>query len=126
MTDKIFENQLKQFGDEAIVIERGRSTPAAINNEERTAAMIAVVKGLMDTVQGRQWVWEKLAFCQALGFVCDPEKPLTVSYFRGMQDVGLYLYQEINAVSPDMILTMNQEAAQRNMVSARKVPESED
>lgn len=125
MTDKTFEKQMEQFGTEFVVNERA-PTQARARREEYSEAMTSVVKELMNTVQGRHWLWEKLAYCQTFGFVCDPEKTHLNARFQGMQDVGMLIYQEINAVAPDLILTMNQEAAQRNMVSARKQAQSED
>lgn len=124
MTDKIYEKQLEQFGTNATVIERQR-TPMQARSTEYVEAVTQVVKDLMNTVQGRHWMWEKLMFCGTLGFTCDPERAHTASYFRGMQDVGLALYHEINAIAPDMILTMNQEAAQRNMAVAKRLQPDE-
>lgn len=125
MTDKTFEKQLEKFGTDYVGHER-QPTKTRAKSDEYSEAMATVVKELMNTVQGRHWFWEKLAYCQTFGFVCDPEKTHLNARFQGMQDVGMLIYQEINAIAPDLILTMNQEAAQRNMVSTRRQAQDED
>lgn len=120
--DKVFAKQLEQFGTEAYVLQQ--STPV---REESREGQINVVRELMDTVQGRQWLWEKLDLCRIFGSTFIPDKPNVGDYLQGIRDVGLSIYQEINAAAADKIFLMNQEAAQRILVAKKKlIPKTEE
>lgn len=118
--DKVFAKQLEQFGTEAYVLQQ--SVP---QREESREAQIGVVRGLMETVQGRQWLWEKLDLCRVFGSTFIPDKPNVGDYLQGVRDIGLNLYQEINAAAPDKIFMMNQEAAERILVAKKKLKPEE-
>lgn len=118
--DKVFSKQLEQFGTEAYVLQQ-----AAPVREESREAQIGVVRGLMETVQGRQWLWEKLDLCKVFGSTFIPDKPNVGDYLQGIRDYGLNLYQEINAAAPDKIFLMNQEAAERILIAKKKLKPEE-
>lgn len=121
MSDKIYKKQLEKFGIESTVLVEGdlkqkRQIEFAQDN-------INIVRAIMDSIEGRQWLYSKLDMCRVFTAPFDGEKPLTNSFFSGMQAVGQNLLDDIIKSSPNNFFTMIQEADARRQALETKNPD---
>jgi hypothetical protein len=68
----------------------------------------ADVRAVMDTVQGRRFVWDLLEKTGMFNsrFI---EKSLLMYWFAGRRDMGLEIFNELTTVCPDMFWKMQAE-----------------
>ena len=111
MTDKIYKKQLEKFGTDATVFVEGDL--AQRRKLDFTEANLGIVKSLMDTVEGRQWLHSKLDLYGVFTAPFAGEKPVTNAYFAGVQAAGQDLLDDIMKSAPNHFFTMVQEAAAR-------------
>ena len=64
---------------------------------------------LLDLPQGRRTIWRLLEHCRAFNSVMGANDSLT-NYNAGQQDVGHFLFAEINQAKPDALVQMMLEA----------------
>lgn len=82
----------------------------AIRDAKRTAAKdrdteTTVIRTLMSTVDGRRWMWLRLAEAQV--FVeTDSLDPMTLAYAKGIRREGLRLLQIVNRFAADAYVRM--------------------
>ena len=115
--DKVFQKQLEEFGTE---FTRAAKPPAPMSKKAREAQRRAfvtkeVVSKLMDTIQGREWIFGYLDECQVFSTTFVAGKPDLSDYLSGVQAVGHKLLADIMAVCPEKFYQMNLEASQRRL-----------
>lgn len=111
MTDKVFQKQMKKFGNEETLLV---ASDSKIKRKiDFSAENSNIVKAIMDTMEGRQWMWSKLDMCGVFTAPWAGEKPLTNAYFSGVQAVGQDLLGDVMAAAPNEFFLMIQEAAAR-------------
>jgi hypothetical protein len=62
---------------------------------------------VMNTREGRRYVWRLLAHCKVFGSVWHGSA--LIHYNSGMQDVGHYILADINDLNPDLLVLMIKE-----------------
>lgn len=111
MTDKVYLKQLEKFGTESTVFVEGDL--AKRQQLEFTEANIDVVKAIMNTIEGRQWLYSKLDMCRVFTSPFVAGDPHGTSFFAGIQSVGQNLLDDIMKASPNNFFLMISEAAAR-------------
>lgn len=110
--DKVFKKQLEKFGIESTRIveenlQKKRQQEFAVNT-------IEVIRVLMDSMQGRQWLYSKLNMCGVYATPFIAGHPDVTAYLCGLQDFGHSLQREIMASAPEKYFLMIQEEEARN------------
>ena len=113
MDDPIYKAQLEHFGVEADLIIEG--DPNKKRQLEYTEAMMKVVQSIMDTMDGRQWMYYKLALCGVFATPFSAGKPDVSAFLSGMQEIGHVLQNDIMASAPDKYFMMVQEEQARRL-----------
>lgn len=112
--DRTYKKQLEEFG-----IEFTTASEENITKKQRQEFAITqneVVKALMNTVQGRQWLYSKLNMCKIFSTPFVPADPHGTSFFSGIQAVGHNLLDDIMKNSPENFSVMLQEAVARDEI----------
>lgn len=109
--DKVFEKQLAAFGIEATVAVE--PDPAKRVKEEQRQSYTSTIKNIMSTMEGRQWVHEKLDVARVFTAPFAPGQPDVSAFLSGIQAFGQMLLAEVIAFAPEEFYLMNQEAAAR-------------
>ncbi len=118
MTDKVFQKQLESFGIESVRIKHDE--PKKQDNADGIQNTFSVIKALMDEMKGRQWLYSLLDMCQTFTPSFVPGKPDVSDFCSGIQSVGLKLYGDIMAASPENFYIMLQEEGARKQVEKEK------
>lgn len=111
MSDDFYKKQLSEFG-----IEQTRIITGDIEKKrqaERHEASIAVVKSLMDNMQGRQWLYSVLDMCKTFTTPFVAGSPDATAFFCGAQAIGQKLLEDIMIASPENFFVMITEEAAR-------------
>lgn len=112
--DKKYARQLEKFGIESVlVIEENQDKKQRLQYRETN---LSVVKNLMNTMEGRQWLFSKLDMCRVF---CTPfiaTDPHGTSFFSGVQAVGHNLLDDIMRAVPENFAVMLNEAAARDVM----------
>ena len=88
-------------------VER-RQTEAA----KRELQHRAVVYGLMQSPEGRAWIWRELAECHIFHLSFEPGfDAATVAFREGERNRGLRLLAQVNIAAPQFYQMMQREAA---------------
>lgn len=111
MTDKVYRKQLEKFGVESVRVIPGNLEKK--KSEEQRQSMLSIVQMIMDTMQGRQWMWAKLDICGVFTAPIVPGDPYGSHVLSGIQAVGHNLLNDIMMASPQNFSLMAQEAAAR-------------
>ena len=114
MTDKIYEKQLEEFGIDEIVAPTKADTKRSYKDDE-ARAMVAVVRNILNTPEGRQWIYNKLEVCGTFAAPLVPKDSHGSHVLIGMQSVGQMILNETMNASPEAFLLMSQEAAGRKL-----------
>jgi len=112
MIDNTYKKQLEQFGIESV-----RMTEGDLTRQKKAAdveAMIAVMKAMMDSIEGRQWIYTKLDMCGVFTAPIAPGDPHGTHVLCGIQAVGHAILSDVMRSSPENFPLMIQEAAARN------------
>ena len=116
MIDKVYKKQLEQFG-----IEFTPPLDESLTKKQRQEFAITqsdVIKGLMNTMQGRQWLYSKLNMCRVFATPFIPSDAHGTSFFAGVQAVGHNLLDDIINNSPEDFSLMLQEAVARDAIKS--------
>ncbi len=111
--DKVLKKQLEAFGTEAQVLVEGSLEKK--RQLEFAEVNRSVVAALMDTIEGRQWMFSKLDMTGVFTAPWVGEKPLTNAYMTGIQSVGHNFLQDIMTSAPDKYFLMVQEEEARKV-----------
>ena len=118
MTDKVYQKQLEKFGIESTRIVEGN--PLQKRREENVETMLGIVRMLMNTIEGRHWIYSKLEFCCVFSTPFVAGKPDATAFLCGLQEFGHQLNIEVHQASPNEYCVMLQEAAARALNIAPK------
>lgn len=113
MTDSVYKKQLEKFG-----IESTRAVdpdPRKLQKAADLEAKIAVTKAIMNSYEGRQWIYNKLDVCSVFTAPIVPGDPYGTHVLAGIQSVGQMLLNDIIEASPEQFTVMLQEAAVRKL-----------
>lgn len=108
MTDAFFKKQLEQFGTESV-----RMPSSDKDKKPQLQISHAVVQSLMDSMQGRQWLYDMLDMCNVFTAPFVSGKPDVTAFLSGMQAIGHIIYGEIMKAAPQHYYLMIQESAAR-------------
>lgn len=122
MTDKVYQKQLRQFGIESTRITVGNLEKK--KNEELRQSMLSIVRQIMETMYGRQWLYSKLDLCGIFTAPIVPGDPYGTHFLSGVQAIGHNLLSDIMIAAPDKFSLMAQEAAARK--SGYEPPKEEE
>lgn len=111
MTDETYKKQLEAFGIEQARFVKG--DPAKKRQEERQEATIAVVRALMERIEGRQWLYAQLDICGVFTVPFVPGQPDVSNLLAGAQAYGHTLLRDIMLAAPENFYVMVQEEAAR-------------
>lgn len=109
--DSAYQKQLEKFGIESTVIVEGNVEHK--RHQEHSESMIGVVSRLMDSMEGRQWIYSKLDFYCVFSTPFVSGKPDSTAFLCGLQEAGHQLQNEIMIASPAQYYLMIQEASAR-------------
>jgi len=112
MIDNTYKKQLEAFGIESV-----RMTESDLTRQKKAAdveAMIAVMKAMMDSIEGRQWIYTKLDMCGVFTAPIAPGDSHGTHVLCGIQSVGHAILSDVMRASPENFPLMIQEAAARN------------
>lgn len=118
MTDKFYKKQLESFGIESL-----RITNVSLNKKiekERYDSNMDVVKSLMATMEGRQWLYGILDVCRVFTSPFAGEKTHTTAFLAGVQTLGHKFLDDIMKASPEKYYVMVQEENARRKGDAVK------
>ena len=121
MSDDFYKKQLEEFG-----IESQRITKGDINKkrqEEREEATRLTIQHLMNSPQGRQWLYSLLDDFMANGSVFVPGKPDLTTFLLGLQYAGKALQSRIMAAASDKYHLMIEEEHTRTQALANTIVE---
>ena len=74
------------------------------------ALKLDVIKTVMSSVPGRQWIYSMLAKCHIFHTPFVRGEPDSTVFNCGEQNFGLFLLSDVQSAAPDLYLTMVQEA----------------
>lgn len=106
--DKVLEKQLEAFGG----IEYTQAIDSAPESPKFNQSL-NVVKNIMQTMEGRAWMFGKLELCGVNATPYVPGRPDDTAFNCGMQELGHQLQAEIMQVAANEYSIMLQEAATR-------------
>ena len=115
MENDIFKKQLALLGIESAVAKP--DTPKDYREKTREVAL-AVTKELMKTSDGRQWLYYVLDLCRTFNAPFVAGNSDISDFFAGAQAVGLKIFDDIMAVSPENFPIMLQEEKSRKIADA--------
>ncbi len=118
MTDKTYKKQLEKFGIESTRVIDG--DPIRKRLDDTAETMLGVVKDLMDSIEGRQWIYSKLALCGVFATPYIPGHPEDTAFQCGMQEIGHHLQREVEVASPKNYYLMVEEASTRALNATPK------
>lgn len=72
-----------------------------------------VLKDILSTIQGREWIGDFLVACDVMGDPHVPNSPDSTAKNIGMQNAGRWLLKQIFDVAPDKYSKMLKEAKER-------------
>lgn len=115
MSDSFYKKQLDAFGIESTLIVEGDIKRK--RQEEYTQAMLNVVRMLMNSVEGRQWLYLKLEMCGVFTTPFIAGKGDATAFLCGMQEVGHLLQRDITVASPEnyFLMVQEEEARKKNV-----------
>lgn len=114
MTDKKFQKQLEAFGiEQTQLVEPDHDKHRRQINFETT---LGITKALMNTMEGRHWIFNKLDFCCVNSTPFVGANPHATSFLCGLQEFGHHLQNEVLMAAPNEYALMLQEAAARNQI----------
>lgn len=124
MIDKVFKKQLEKFGIEQFTVAEEEVLPKKPIVFSESGQN--VVRGLMNTMEGREWLYNKLEFYCVNSTPFIPNHPEVTAFLCGLQEAGHQLQNEIMQVAPNEYFVMIQEAAARlqNIPVEKKEEES--
>lgn len=123
MSDRVFKKQLEKFGTESFqVVEEDHAAKRKQINFEVT---LGITKALMSTMEGRQWVYNKLDFCCVFSTPFVSGHPDATGFLCGLQEFGHHLLGEIMMSAPNEYPLMLQEAAARTQNVPQKKKEED-
>ena len=108
MTDKVFKKQLERFGIESIRVIDGVPQDKKIPIISDSAQHI--VRAIMDSMEGRAWIYSKLIQCGVFEVPFVEGKPDVSAFLAGAQKIGHLLQAEVEMVAPEQCYLMKQEA----------------
>ena len=120
MVDKVFRKQLERFGTESYQLVEPDLTRK--RQQSKFEATLGITKALMSSMEGREWVYNKLDFCCFFGTPFSLENKYATAFLCGLQEFGHQLYNEIAVIAPNEYALMLQEAAAR-MVNVPQIEE---
>ena len=120
--DDIYKSQLEKFGIEANLLVEGN--PDDLRRLKYAEAMMHVVQNIMDTMDGRQWMYYKLALCGVFATPFAAGKPDVSAFLAGMQEIGHVLQNDIMNAAPDKYFLMVQEEQARRVNEEAKEEKS--
>lgn len=111
MKDRVFEKQLERFGIEQIRVVQ--EVPGEKRRQLSLETNTTIIKALMSTIEGREWLYNKLDFycVNSTPFVAG--QPDATAFLCGLQEAGHQLNNEIMLSAPDKYFEMITEAAAR-------------
>jgi len=115
MSDKIFKKQLEKFGTESFQLTEPE--PHKKRQQANFDTTIGITKALMSTMEGRQWVYQKLDFCSFFATPFSLENQYATAFLCGLQEFAHHLYNEIAIISPNEYALMLQEAHARHAIT---------
>lgn len=121
MEDKEFKAQLEAWGTESVRLVKGNLSKKRL--EERHEATIAVIRALMERVEGRQWLYAQLDMCRVNTAPIVPGKPDMTAFFCGLQAYGHELLSQIMESAPEKYYIMIQEETGRKLALDRQTQE---
>lgn len=81
--------------------------------ERRQERKEQVLKDILSTTQGREWIGDWLVFCDVMGSPFVRNSPEHTAFNIGMQEVGRMILKQIFDVAPDKYPKMLKEAKER-------------
>lgn len=114
--DKVLKKQLEAFGIEAIRVIEEKIDPK--KKKVLSNASQNIIKALMETIEGREWLYNKLDFycVNSTPFVAG--QPEATAFLCGLQEAGHQLQNEIMLYAPDKYFEMITEATARKINEA--------
>jgi len=116
--DDVYKKQLEALGIEAIRIVPGDIEKK--RTEERKEISAAVMRNLMDSIEGRSWLYCVLDMCRTFTSPFVPGQPDTTAFFSGAQALGHKLLADIMIAAPEKYYMMIGEEQAR-----KKAPDSD-
>ena len=110
-TDKVYKKQLEAFGIESVRVTRGDIEKKM--REENKEATAVVIKQLMDSIRGRQWMYNLLDLCGVFSSPFVAGQPDVSDMLAGVQIVGQKFLADIMISCPEQFHVMSQEAHAR-------------
>lgn len=111
--DKKFQKQLDKFGTEST-----RIVDVPIHQQRREKLIESngnVIKSMMDSIEGREWLYNKLDFYCVFSTPFVPNSPETTAFLCGLQEAGHQLQNEIMKFASDKYFQMITEATARSL-----------
>lgn len=121
MSDKVYQKQLEKFG-----IEQNQIVEPDLVHERRKIhfeSTIGITKAIMSTMEGRQWIYNKLDFCCVFSTPFVAGKPDATAFLCGLQEFGHHLLKEVMIAASNEYSLMLQEAAAREQNVPQKKEE---
>ncbi len=118
MSDKFYQDQLKNFGVDAVQIPRGGVNKEA--SEEHRRNMLSVTESLMSDMKGREWMYEQLSILKVFTVPFVPGQPDVSNFFCGLQAYGHKLQNDIMIAAPKQYHVMIEEEAARKVARSIK------
>lgn len=113
MIDETLKKQFEALGIES---ELPKKSDVKQGYSERTkATILAITKELMNTPDGRQWLYYQLDLCRTFNAPFVAGNPDISQFFAGAQAIGLKIFDDIMAVAPENFATMLQEEKVRKI-----------
>lgn len=110
--DQTYKKQLKQFG-----VEFTQAPDDSLTKKERQEfanTQADVIKNIMSTVQGRQWIYSKLDAWKVFTTPFIPTDAHGTSFFAGIQACGHSILNDVITNASEGFTLMLQEAAARS------------
>jgi len=111
MIDKEYKKQLEAFGVDYTEVREGDIK--RIESAAEIEAKNSIVKAIMDTVEGRQYLYNKLDMCGVFTSPVVKGDPYGTHVLCGVQSVGHVILNDIMLASPKNFPLMLEEAAAR-------------
>lgn len=107
MADPIAQDQAENEAEKSY----DASDPKAVNNARKRAGRkkaseLEVVRVLMNTTQGRAWMFDILQMCHISSPTFVRGDPHATSFQEGERNIGNRLLHDINRAAPDMYAKM--------------------
>jgi hypothetical protein len=103
------EPEVPDLGDEKYVRQRTRTA------KTRDNIKATVLRNIMASVDGREWMFELLTQGHVYDTSFSPE-PLWMAFWEGQRSLCLHLVAQIQTACPEQYLTMMKEAKDRTDV----------